>query len=60
MILLIATPYLIVTSSDYEAVANRCSVKKIFLEISQNLQENTCTKGLQLYLKRDSGTGFFL
>ena len=36
-----------------EAVARRCSVKKVFLEISQNLLENT---GLQLYLKTDSGT----
>ena len=25
-----------------EAVVRRCSVKKRFLEISQNLQENTC------------------
>ena len=34
-----------------EAVAQTCSVKKVFLEISQNLQENTCA--------RDSGTGVF-
>ena len=25
-----------------EAVVRRCSVKKVFLEISQNSQENTC------------------
>ena len=25
-----------------EAVAQRCSVKKVFLEISENSQENTC------------------
>ena len=25
-----------------EAVFRRCSIKKVFLEISQNLQENTC------------------
>ena len=31
-----------------KAVVRRCSVKKVFLEISQNLQE------------RDSGTGVFL
>ena len=53
-----------------KAVAQRCSVKKVFLEISQNSQENTCarasfliklqTSALQLYLKRDSGTGVFL
>ena len=29
---------------DSEAVAHRCSVKKTFLEISQNSQENTCTR----------------
>ena len=27
-----------------EAVAWRCSVKKMFLKISQNSQENTCAK----------------
>ena len=27
-----------------EAVVQRCSVKKVFLKISQNLQENTCTR----------------
>ena len=27
-----------------EAVARRCSVKKVFLEISQNSQENTCAR----------------
>ena len=27
-----------------KAVVRRCSVKKMFLEISQNLQKNTCTK----------------
>ena len=27
-----------------EAVVQRCSVKKLFLEISQNLQENTCVR----------------
>ena len=44
--------------------------KKVFLGISQNSQENTSVRvyflirlqasGLQLYLKRDSGTGAFL
>ena len=43
---------------------------KVFLEISQNSQENTCARvffliklqasGLQLYLKGDSGTVVFL
>ena len=51
-----------------EAVARRCSVKKVFLEISQNSQENICARvsfliklqilGLQLYQNRDSGTVF--
>ena len=27
-----------------EAFAQRCSVKKVFLEISQNSQENTCAR----------------
>ena len=27
-----------------EAVTQRCSVKKVFLEISSNSQENTCTR----------------
>ena len=27
-----------------EAVAQRCSVKKVFLEIAQNSQENTCAR----------------
>ena len=27
-----------------EAVAQRCSVKKLFLEISQNSQGNTCAR----------------
>ena len=45
-----------------EAVIQRCSVKQVFLEILQNLQEDTCARvsfliklqasGLQLYLKK--------
>ena len=45
--------------ADSEAVARRCSAKKVFLEIQQNSQENTCAwvsflikleaSGLQLY-----------
>ena len=30
--------------SNLEAVVQRCSVKKVFLEISQNSQENTCAR----------------
>ena len=29
---------------DSEAVAQRCSVKKLFLETSQNSQENICAR----------------
>ena len=29
---------------DSEAAAQTCSVKKFFLEISQNSQENTCAR----------------
>ena len=42
-------------SRNPEAVVQRCSVKKVFLEISQNSQENTSfliksqASGLQLY-----------
>ena len=43
-----------------EVAARRCSVKKLFLEISQNSQESACARVSflkeQLYLKRDSGT----
>ena len=35
-----------------EAVARRCSVKKVFLEISQNSQENTCVRPATLLKKR--------
>ena len=31
-------------NSSIEAVVRRCSVKKVFLEISQNSQENTCAR----------------
>ena len=53
-----------------EAVIRGVLLKKVFLEISQNSQENSCARvsfliklqalGLQLYLKRDPGTGVFL
>ena len=53
-------------TTNLEAVVQRCSVKKLFLEISQNSQENTCARVSARYLrpaallKRDSGTGVFL
>ena len=53
-----------------EAATRGVLCKKVFLEISQNSQENTCDRvsfliklqawALQFYLKRDSGTGIFL
>ena len=36
-----ATGFRLVT----EAVVRRCSIKKVFLEIPQNSQENTCAGG---------------
>ena len=42
-----------------EAVVRRCSIKKVFLEISLNSQENTCAR-VSFLIKRDSGTGVFL
>ena len=38
----------IIKVKEAEAVAKKCSVKKLFLEISQNSQNNTL-QGLQLY-----------
>ena len=36
-------PFLIIVKEP-EGVAQTCSVKKLFLEISQNSQENTCAR----------------
>ena len=33
-----------ISHTNTDAVARRCSVKKVFLEISQNSQENICTR----------------
>ena len=38
------TPQFIYMCILSEAVAQRCSVKKVFLEISQKSQENTCAR----------------
>ena len=38
-----------------EAVVQRCSVKKVFLKISQNSQENTCTRVSFLIKLQTSG-----
>ena len=53
-----------------EEVVGKCSVKKVFLKISQNSQEYIFARisflmkfqasGLNLYWKRDSNTGVFL
>ena len=53
-----------------EATPGSVLSKKVFLEISQNSQKNTCARvsflikllalGLQRYQKGDSGTGVFL
>ena len=41
-----------------EAVAWRCSLKKLLLKISQNLQENTCAR--VFFLKRKQGSGVII
>ena len=52
-----------------EAVSRRCSIKKVFLEISQNSQENTCARVSFLIklqasvcniIKKETLTGVFL
>ena len=40
-----------------EAVARRCSVKKMFLEISQNSQENNCAR-VSLLIKLQASCEF--
>ena len=56
-------------SSVLEAVTRRCSIKKVFLEISQNSQENTYTRVSFLiklqdsacnFIKKDCGTSFLV
>ena len=38
-------------SEKTEAVVRRCSVKKVFLEILQNSQENTCAR---VFIKKET------
>ena len=45
-------------SSVLEAVTRRCSIKKVFLEISQNSQENTYTRVSFLIKLQDSACNF--
>ena len=42
-----------------EAVAKSCSVKKVFLEISQNSQENTCARVCNFIKKETLAQVFF-
>ena len=50
------------SSENEEAIVGRCSVKKMFLENSQNSEENTCARVSFLIKLQDldSGTGVFL
>ena len=48
------------TPQETEAVAQRYSVKKVFLEVSQNSQENTCARVSFLIKLQACGTGVFL
>ena len=41
--------------ADSEAVIQKCSVKKVFLKISQYLQENTCARASFLIKLQASG-----
>ena len=43
-----------------EAVVQRCSVKKVLLDILQNLQENTCARVFSLIKLQAWGTYFSL
>ena len=57
-------------SQNLEAVARRCSVKKVFLKIFKNSQESSCARvsflikfqasACNFIKKRDSGKGVFL
>ena len=50
---------IIVSTSFYfnsEAVVRTCSVKKVFLEISRNSQENTCTRVSFYFIKKETLT----
>ena len=49
------------------AAAQECSIKKVFLEISQNSQENTCARASFLlscracnFIKKETGKSAFL
>ena len=42
-----------------KAVVLRCSVKKVFLEISQNSQENTCARVPFNFIKKETPAQVF-
>ena len=47
-------------SQQEEAVVQRCSVKEVFLEISQNSQENTCARvSFLIKLETNTSSGCF-
>ena len=55
------------TALTTEAIVRRCSVRKMFLKIQQNLQGNTCARVSFLpklqacsFIKKETGTGAFL
>ena len=53
---------LLSTSECLEAVAQRCFVKKVLLEISQNSQENTCARAsflIKNFIKEEALTQVF-
>ena len=52
-----ATPYMDIGKP--EAVVQRCSVKKVFLKISQKSQENTCARVSFIIKLQGSTTGLF-
>ena len=45
--------------NELEAVAQTCSVKKVFLEISQNLQESICARA-SFSIKLQAWTTFLI
>ena len=52
--------FLLMLNPTTEAVAQRYYMEKVFLEISQNSQEDTCGLRPATLLKRDFGAGVFL
>ena len=50
--------YLSVLKQRKEAVAQRCSFKEVFLEISENSQENTCARVSFLMKLQVKANGF--